>query len=384
MENKKIGIMTFHASHNAGSMLQALALQHVLAQKYGMETEIIDYSNPAQQNMYAPLPQPKNWKQHIKRLIWATNATQLHRQSEGYRAFAKRYFRLSQRFCATGQELAAVAGDYRAIIAGSDQVWNIRCTDADDAYYLDFAPDAAKFAYAVSFGANNPFVLQNEPGHYETLIKAFRQICVREFNAQKWLREATGIEVPVCLDPTMLMDREDWEELVEVGDAPIVRGDYIFYYCFSITEEIQRFLHTVSKKYRMPVYFMDAKEWTLKACWRNGIRLVKHYGPAAYLNLVKHAKIFITTSFHGTAFATLYGKCFWYIDDGSNDPKRDDRALSFLTQLGLMDRYRTISELRQMDLLQQKDYTQARASLVSLRRDSFACLEKIVQEINYE
>ena len=26
-----------------------------------------------------------------------------------------------------------MAGDYRAIIAGSDQVWNIRCTDADGA-----------------------------------------------------------------------------------------------------------------------------------------------------------------------------------------------------------------------------------------------------------
>ena len=71
MDKKKTGIMTFHASHNTGSMLQALALQHILETKCGVEAEIIDFSNPAQQNMYAPLPRPKNWKQQIKQLIWA-------------------------------------------------------------------------------------------------------------------------------------------------------------------------------------------------------------------------------------------------------------------------------------------------------------------------
>lgn len=384
MDKKKTGIMTFHASHNSGSMLQALALQHILEAKFGLTAEIIDFSNPAQQNMYAALPRPRNWKQHIKRLIWSTNYRQLRKQYDGYDSFARRYFRLSPKSCSTHQELAALAGDYRAIIAGSDQVWNIRCTDADDAYYLDFAPNAAKFAYAVSFGAHNPFRLQTQPGHYEALVKDFQQLCVREFNARKWIREATGIEAPVCLDPTMLLDREDWENLVDIGETPIIPGDYIFYYCFSLTEQTQRFLRFVSKKYRMPVYFMDAKEWTLKACWRNGIRLAGAYGPDAYLNLVKHAKIFITTSFHGTAFATLFGKCFWYIDDGNNDPEGDDRALSFLTQLGLLDRYRTISHLELTDLLQPKDFTQARANLAALRRESFACLETMVQEINYE
>ena len=32
--NGKIGMMTFHASHNNGSMLQALALQHVLEDRF--------------------------------------------------------------------------------------------------------------------------------------------------------------------------------------------------------------------------------------------------------------------------------------------------------------------------------------------------------------
>ena len=38
-----IGIITFHASHNCGSILQAYALQKVLQTKLQYESEIIDF-----------------------------------------------------------------------------------------------------------------------------------------------------------------------------------------------------------------------------------------------------------------------------------------------------------------------------------------------------
>ena len=96
---------------------------------------------------------------------------------------------------------------------------------------------------------------------------------------------------------------------------------------------------------------MEAKEWTLKMCWKDGIHLIGEYGPDVYMNVVKNATLFITTSFHGTAFATIYKKNFWYINDGIPN-KKDDRAVSFLSQLGLMDRYKTIEELKKLDLMQ--------------------------------
>ena len=71
---------------------------------------------------------------------------------------------------------------------------------------------------------------------------------------------------------------------VQLGSAPIIQGDYIFYYCFSISQEIASFLHQVSKKTGMPVYFFEPKEWALRCCWKNKIRLVKKYGPEAFLN----------------------------------------------------------------------------------------------------
>ena len=52
MNKKKIGIITFHSSHNCGSMLQAYALQTVLEKRYGAEVEVIDFSNKGSRNLY--------------------------------------------------------------------------------------------------------------------------------------------------------------------------------------------------------------------------------------------------------------------------------------------------------------------------------------------
>lgn len=378
---KKIGIMTFHASHNNGSMLQALALQNVLRNKYGFDAEIINYSNVAQQNMYSILPKVTNYKKLIKNIILFTNIGEIKKQYYSYNKFIDKYFKLSGPILSKRSDFEKIKNKYDAFVTGSDQVWNIKAQDADDIYYLDFETNIPKLSYAVSFGANNPF-LSDKKEKYISCIKNLNLISVRENNAQKWINEATGIKPQICLDPTMLLTKEEWEKTVDVG-KPIITGEYIFYYCFSISEDVQKFLKYISNKYKLPVYFMEAKEWTLKTCWKNKIKLIKRYGPDIYMNVVKNSKLFITTSFHGTAFATIYSKNFWYIDSGKNDPSKDDRAISFLTQLDLMDRYKTIEELKKNDLLDKKpDYKNVYNKLKNLKESSYEYLDKMAKVIN--
>lgn len=377
---KKIGIITFHRSHNNGSMLQALALQYILKNKFNCDVKIIDFSNANQRNMYAVLPKADNYKRVIKNVIWLTQYKQLKKQFMAYNEFAKKYFELTQEEFFCSEELRKLDDIFDAVIAGSDQIWNICCRDADDAYYLNFLTNTPKYGYAISFGANNPFEIDGANQIHKNFISDFLKISVRERNAQKWIKETLNINVPICLDPTMLLDKDSWEKIVEIGNNPIINGEYIYYYCFSITEEIQRFLKHLSSSYNMPVYFMEVKEWTLKMCWRNNIRLIGEYGPDVYMNVVKHARIFITTSFHGTAFATIYRKNFWYISDGGVN-KKDDRAQSFLTQLELMERYKTIAELMETDLLYSPDYTLPYQRLEELQEHSYKYLAEIVQGI---
>lgn len=376
---KKIGILTFHASHNNGSMLQTLALQSVLEKKYRRAVEIINFSNIEQRNMYAILPKADNYKRVIKNLIWLTKYNEMKKQYNAYNSFAKKYFHLSEQEFILSEQLKQLDNSYDAVITGSDQVWNVACRDADDAYYLNFLETTPKYAYAVSFGANNPFELDGNKTTHKDYIKKIKKISVRERNAQKWIEENVGEKVPICLDPTMLLDEKQWEEIVDIGNTPVITGKYIYYYCFSINNEIQKFLKWISHKSGMPVYFMEAKEWTLKMCWRNGIHLIGKYGPDIYLNVVKNATLFITTSFHGTAFATIYKKNFWYINDGIPN-KKDDRAVSFLSQLDLMDRYKTIAELKEIDLMKNPDYEKPYIKLEKLKKESFKYLDSILKE----
>ena len=176
---KKIGLITFHASHNNGSMLQALALQTVLEKKYNCKVEIINFSNESQRNMYAVLPKADNYKRLIKNVIWMTKYKEMKKQYKSYCEFSGKYFHLSSKEYSLSSQLEELDGVYDAIIAGSDQVWNIACRDADDAYYLNFVQKTPKYAYAVSFGANNPFEL-GERNKYINYINKFRMISVRE------------------------------------------------------------------------------------------------------------------------------------------------------------------------------------------------------------
>lgn len=179
----------------------------------------------------------------------------------------------------------------------------------------------------------------------------------------------------------MLFNANEWESIIAINKGPIIKDKYIFYYCFGISEEIQCFLQRISKKTGLPVYFIEAKEWTLKACWRHGIKLVREYGPDVYLNIVKYANLFITSSFHGTAFGTIYKKNFWYIRSKDSESSMDDRATTFLSQLGLMSRYKTIEELEGLDLYKKINYTDVENNLNVLRGTSNEFLDLIVKEI---
>lgn len=377
---QSIGIITFQNSHNCGSMLQAFALQHVLTRRFNTDCKLINFSNLGQQGMYRPFWRVDGPKQVVKNALWATVYPKILQQIESYRSFKNRYLVETDDPISSSSDLVLLSTAFDKFIAGSDQVWNIRCMDADDAYYLSFVEeDAKKYAYAVSFGANNPF--ESEQGEtYRRYVASFHRVSVREYNAQKWIKHAISCDVDLCLDPTMLLDQEAWEGAISFGEEPIIKGKYIFYYCFSINQRIAQFLHAVSRKLGMPVYYFDPKEWALRCCWKNGIRLVPEFGPLAFLNYMRYAEVIFTTSFHGTAFSTLFHKTFWYISPDSGNHTADDRATSFLSQLGLMNRYRTTKDLLGIELKKSPDYVRVEDLLAGLRSHSLAFLESIVND----
>lgn len=119
----RIGIITFHASLNCGSMLQAFALQNVLAEKYGAEVEIINYSNWGQRNYYA------NWDWFLRPAVLRSNIKALfhydaiEKMRTDYLEFENQYLNLTPKLMKHKHELNGIDKNYDIVVAGGDQVW---------------------------------------------------------------------------------------------------------------------------------------------------------------------------------------------------------------------------------------------------------------------
>lgn len=74
-----------------------------------------------------------------------------------YINFKEKYLHTTERQFRNHKELESLDGKYDVIIAGGDQVWNVLCPDADDAYFLDFIHDSKKAAYSPSLNTIIPW-----------------------------------------------------------------------------------------------------------------------------------------------------------------------------------------------------------------------------------
>lgn len=350
---RKIGIITFHASYNCGSMLQAYALQKTIQRRYGALCEIINYSNPEQQRMYSILYKPRNIKDVFRNMLNLVFYYKIKKHCIDYEKFQKNNFHLSGTRIDSLKELQESNIDYDVYIAGSDQVWNINARDFDDAYFLPFVKSGTKVAYAVSLGATNPNHLNNRMT-YAAYLESFNGISVREKNAQRWIGKLTNKNISICVDPTLLLPTDEWKKIT--GEREI-KGKYIFWYTMVYKKEIREIVTKIGKKYHMPIYVLDAREWSRRALYLHGIKLADNGGPGSFLSLIKNAELIITSSFHGAVFSNIFKKNFWYINI-HNKNTDDDRASFLLSQLGLQDRYIGTKEVLVKNLLSPPKYSE--------------------------
>ena len=341
--NSKTAIITFHNSHNCGSMLQALALQEKIEEYTGMKAIIIDFSNEGQKDLYSIFPKVKNIKGLVKNILFVPYYSKLKKQQSDYIEFMN-HFNLSEKQYHKNDELYELDGKYDTWICGSDQVWNISCPDADDAYFLNFVKQGKKIAYAPSFGGTNIAKAADDAKKYIDYFKDFDILSIRETNGKRWLEEMIDREIPIIADPTLLLTKDEW--LKYALPERVIQGDYIFYYAFHYNKEQNELAKEIARKLNMKLISIDVKTWIIRGLGRYHVKLSPEFGPAAFLNVVSNANMILTRSFHGAVFSTLFEKPFWMLGKISTDPNKDDRAYSVLKQLGLENRGITLEEIR--------------------------------------
>lgn len=373
-KKKKIGIITFHNSYNCGSMLQAYAMQTYLNKNYKIESEIIDFANDGQRFVYSVYDQRRNIKGFLKNIIIFFYRKSIKENFDSYEKFKVENLKLSKEKYTKEDDLKDKK--YDIVITGSDQVWNITIEDGDTAYFLPWVKQARKVAYSPSFGAKNILKYSSNPNVYEQYLKSFDFLSIRENNGKKWIKELTNIDVPVVLDPTLLLEASDYEKIIDTKIQ--IPDKYIFYYSPGYNKKINKLVSKISKKYKLPVIAFNKKSFVTKGMMLSNFKLPPIENPSIYLTLIKNATITITTSFHGTIFSTIFRKCFWTIKNGGMFGD-DDRVITLMNKLNLEDRLISMDFNSDFDYLKEKDYSPYEKLLKEEQKESKKYLDKCIR-----
>ena len=100
---------------------------------------------------------------------------------------------------------------YDLFFAGSDQIWNYHFASFrkfNYNYFLKFADNKKKIAISGSFGVEE--IPTKWRKVYIDGLSSFSYISVREDAGQAIVKELLGEDVPVLIDPVMMLSSEEW------------------------------------------------------------------------------------------------------------------------------------------------------------------------------
>ena len=201
----RISILTFVYSKNPGTTLQAFALQHAVESLgTGIECFIFRQWDPPRK--ITRLLQHFSWKE-LKGWYYVANSVKSQ-----LRFADKHYHFFPTEPLYNKKDLEVLRGDFDKIIVGSDQVWNPEfCKERPMRYLLDFVKDdSKKVSYGSSFGVSE--IQEDLKQDFVEYLGKFKYLSVREDAGQRIIYSLLGREVPVVLDPTLLLRKEDWEK----------------------------------------------------------------------------------------------------------------------------------------------------------------------------
>lgn len=298
--NKKIGIITFHAADNYGAVLQAYALQTYLTEQ-GNKVQIIDFVPFGVEKANKPLfVQDKSAiKRMIKKALILPNYFKLKKRNKSFAGFRKEFLYLSDKF-RNAKEIKNAPLDYDICITGSDQVFNPLIQNSD-IYYLDFCNKASKVAYAPSFGIKDFSLVGDKT---RNLIKQFNHLSCREADGAEFLSTVTGNTVPTVSDPVFLLSPDKWNKITTKPRD----GKYIFVYDLNGGNNLIAIANKIKVETGLPIVCITARKYSNTGY--NVDELHVNSGPLEFVSYIQYADYVVTDSFHGTAFSTLFRRKF--------------------------------------------------------------------------
>lgn len=366
---KNIGVITFHGSHNYGSVLQAFALSKQL-QLMGYNVKIINLRNINQKNAYKIFKKNQSF---LHLCFTGIIYFKLKRRFAKYENFINNVLPLTSQEFSSGEELKAANLKFNIYICGGDQIWNPNCQDFEPAYFLDFVKDGAKkISYSPSLGKTE--FDQKQLKTIQDLIQGFSNISVRESQGADILKKLTHIPISIVCDPVLLLEKKYWTQMAM---KPRIKKPYILVYFLTNNHGNRNLISYFKKQTGYEVVILNEY---IKDYFKSYHRAIDS-SPQEFVGLFKNASLVYTNSFHGTLFATIFNKPFYtaIAKDENVNNNNDSRKIDFLERIGLQNRMISDS-VPEKDEILSIDYFNANKKLEEFRIFSLDYLQNALEE----
>lgn len=210
-------------------------------------------------------------------------------------------------------------------VLGSDQVWNPTwyCDYDKDFYLLTFAKPEQKICFSPSFG------LEKLPDEwvpwFSEKLREFTDISVREQAGAKIIRELIGREAQVLLDPTMLLDKNEWMKIARRPRNVKTNRPYVLtYFLGKRPVQADTDIKNIQNTQNIQVYnLLDKGQPDIYAS-----------GPSEFIYLISRASIVLTDSFHACVFSFIFNRPF-LVYERTGGPEMGSRITTLLQVLSL-------------------------------------------------
>lgn len=343
---KKIGIITlYHKNNNYGGVAQAYALNKYFLNQ-GYNSELITYQK--EKSPFHFLNKNKSIKLFFKRVIGKINRTINELKEKKYEKkyidkLKKREEKLetfrneiphSQIY--TKENISQIENKYDFFVTGSDQCWNPGVIVGS--YVFDFLSDEKQiFSYASSIAVNH--LPEKFSLYMRKHLKKYNYISVREANSAKILEETIGKKVETVIDPTLLLEKNEWEQL---ASKRIIQEKYAFAYVLGESKKARKRITQIAKEKGLKLvtlpHIKNGVNFKFRIVdYKFGDEQMIDIGFDDFLSLIQNAEIILTDSFHAICFSYIFQKEFIALEkDGLISTS--SRLKNLLNMMGLEER----------------------------------------------
>ena len=358
------GIVTINDGGNYGNRLQNYALSMILSRRKFKVITINTYDNCNSRQRYV-LRRVKNVLRSIERLLLSKRSLAYSRLCS-FSRFTAKYVPDNRAYLFSAKGITSCREKIDFIVLGSDQIWNPNFISSECLKLRlgAFASGGHIFSYAASFGVSE--IIGNDIRDiFKTYLPRISAISVREDRGKELVKELSGQDATVVLDPTLMLGAVEWLKITK-GFVPENDRYILTYFLGKPSPEQGHIIQAKARELGCRVRrILDENDPETYVA-----------GPEDFVELFSKAQYVFADSYHACCFSILFHKQFTVFNRAGMAGKSNmNSRMETLFRLFNLD-----SVMMDSGLAPEIDYVKVDQLLEQHRKESQDWLDKTLKE----